>query len=117
MTAQLNALAAPQLKEAVNGVLHVGKLEGNAHGLVLPYQNQTACDVVALHVKTSNGNSFEKQTVVTPAGVGKPLTFAIPKDVFEKELVPQATAELHYTITNRAGNSVASQSLTVQLML
>ncbi|VVP77334.1 hypothetical protein PS925_00141 [Pseudomonas fluorescens] len=115
MTAQVKALAAPQLKEAVNGVLHVGKLEGNAHGLVSPYQYQTTGDVVALHVKTSTGNSFEEQTIVTEAGVGRPLTFAIPKDVFEKKLVPQATAELHYIVKRVGQNPETSNVLKVHL--
>ncbi|RON65108.1 hypothetical protein [Pseudomonas fluorescens] len=117
MTAQVKALAAPELKEAEHGVLHVGKLEGPATGLVHTYPNQAERDVVTLSVKTSTGNSFEADTVVTAAGVGKPVTFAIPKDVFEKKLVPGASVKLYCTVTDDAGNSSASPSLTVQLKL
>lgn len=110
MTAQVKALPAPKLKEAPEGVLHVGELIGNAHGLVSPYPNQVIDDVVALHVKTSTGNSFEHQTVVTEAEVGKPLTFAISKDVFERDLIPQATAELYYLVT-RAGQHLGTSAV------
>lgn len=115
MTAQVKALAAPQLEEAVEGVLHVGELKGNAHGLVSPYQYLATGDVVALHVKTSTGNSFEAQTVVTEAGVGQPLTFAIPKDVFEKQLVLEATAELHFIVKRVGQNPETSNVLKVHL--
>ncbi|ANI52587.1 hypothetical protein PDR5_08570 [Pseudomonas sp. DR 5-09] len=43
------------------------------------------------------------------------MIFAIPKDVFEKKLVPGAKAELHYTVTRFNGNAESSPLLTVQL--
>ena len=115
MTAQVKTLAAPVLKEAVKDVLHVGKLEEHATGVVPPYLNSAAGDKVALHVKTSTGNSFEEHITVTAAGAGKPIVFAIPKDVFEKKLVPGATAKLHYVVTAVAHPPAESAPLTVRL--
>nr|WP_315446837.1 hypothetical protein [uncultured Pseudomonas sp.] len=115
MTAQVKALAAPQLKEAENGVLHVHKLEGHATVLVDTYTNQTVGDIVKIQITTSTGNSFGEQKVVTAAQVGKPLTFAIPKDVFEKNLVQDATAKLHYVVTAVAHQPAESAPLTVHL--
>jgi hypothetical protein len=115
MNAQVKALAVPVLREAVEGVLNVGKLEGEAHGEVT-YENSAVGDVVALHVETTTGNSFEDQITLNAATVGTLLIFAIPKDVFEKELVPGATASLRYSVT-RASNISESPVLTVQLEL
>jgi hypothetical protein len=115
MNAQVKALAAPVLREAVKGVLYVGKLEGKAHGEVT-YDNSAVGDVVTLHVETTTGNNFKDQTTLTAATVGKLLLFAIPKDVFEKKLVPGATASLRYSVT-RASNISESPVLTVQLEL
>ncbi|VVM47587.1 hypothetical protein [Pseudomonas fluorescens] len=115
MNAQVKALAAPVLREAVKGVLDVGKLGGKAHGEVT-YENSAVGDVVALDVKTTTGNSFKDQITLTAATVGTLLPFAIPKDVFEKKLVPGATASLRYSVT-RASNISDSPVLTVQLEL
>ena len=115
MTAHVKVLAAPELQEAVNGVLHVGKLQEKAHGVVNAYANQAAGDVVALHVKTSTGNSFETEITVTDLQAGKPLVLAVPKDVFEKKLVPKATAELHYTVARAGQNLGSSDMLRVKL--
>lgn len=114
MTAQANALAKPVLKEAKDDVLFVGKLEGVAHGLVT-YENSGVGDVVALHVKTSTGNSFKDEIRLTAITVGKPLVFAIPKDVFEKKLVPGATADLDYVVTRVAQVPEHSETLQVHL--
>ena len=116
MTAQVKALTAPDLKEAVNRVLHVSQLKGDAHGVVPPYHQAADGDLITLHVKTSTGNTWEGSHVLTAAEVGKPVIFAIPKDIFENKLVPGARAELYYTITKN-GNAESSPLLTVQLEL
>ncbi|WRH93170.1 hypothetical protein RCC30_03785 [Pseudomonas fluorescens] len=82
----------------------------------MTYDNSAVGDVVTLHVETTTGNNFKDQTTLTAATVGKLLLFAIPKDVFEKKLVPGATASLRYSVT-RAGNISVSPVLTVQLEL
>ena len=115
MTAQVKALEAPVLEEAVNGVLHVGKLKGDAHSVVPPFSQAAVGDVINMHVRTSTGNEWQEIRVLTAAEVGRPVIFAIPKDVFEKKLVPGARAELHYTVTSNNGNAVLSPLLTVQL--
>jgi len=114
MTAQVKTLVAPELEEAKNGVLKVSELKEAAHGVVPPYQQAAAGDRITLHVETSTGNKWEGSHVLTAAEVGKQVSFAIPKSVFEKHLVPGANAKLHYTITQN-GNSLMSPSLTVQL--
>ncbi|MBH3407206.1 hypothetical protein I5P86_19320 [Pseudomonas glycinae] len=115
MTAQVKALEAPTLKEAENGVLFLGKLKGDAHGGVPPYQQAAAGDVIIMKVETSTGNEWEGRHVLSAAEVGEPVIFAIPKHVFEKKLVPGAEAELHYTVTRNNGNAESSPLLTVQL--
>lgn len=115
MTAQVNALAAPELKEAEDGVLHVGKLKEHATALVHTYPKQAEGEVVTLSVKTSTGNSFDVDTVVTAAGVGKPLTFAIPKDIFEKNLVPGASAKLHYVKKGEISEHSDTLQVTLEL--
>lgn len=114
MTAQVKSLAAPIVLEGVKGVLHVGELKDNARGVVHVYDNQTAGDVVVLHVKTASGDSWDAPHTVT-GGEARPITFAIPKEVFEKNLGAGSTASLHYTVTNQAGNSDLSQVLTIRL--
>ena len=114
MTAQIKALAEPALKEAVKGVLYVGKLKEDAHAEVAPYQNSAAGDEVVLYVTTSTGNNFDEKITLSPGTVGQLLIFAIPKSTFEKNLARGATAKLHYTVS-RAGNVSHSQVLTVQL--
>ncbi|CAI8874257.1 DUF3277 domain-containing protein [Pseudomonas sp. IT-347P] len=113
MTAQVNALAKPVLKEAKEGVLYVGKLERNAHGEVT-YENSAVGDLVTLYVETSTGNNFKDDIKLNAATIGTPLLFAIPKDIFEKNLVPGATAKLRYTVS-RAANVSVSPVLEVRL--
>jgi len=112
MTAQVNALAKPVLKEAKDDVLYVGKLDGDAHGLVT-YENSVVGDVVTLYVKPSSGNDFETHFILTST-TSMPVIFVIPKTIFEKNLVPGANAKLHYSVT-RASNVSASPVLTVRL--
>lgn len=115
MTAQVKTLVALILKEAENGVLFLSKLKGDAHGDVPPYQQAVAGDVITMKVETSTGNKWEARHTLTAAEVGKSVIFAIPKDVFEKKLVPGARAELHYTVTINNGNASSSPLLKVQL--
>jgi len=114
MTAQQKALAAPVLKEAVEGVLYVHNLIGAAHGEVGPYP-YAAGDKVEFTVQTSTGNTWVDSIIVTPDSVGKPVTFAIPKETFAKGLVPDATAKLRYSITSLSGSPAYSADLVVQL--
>ena len=115
MTAQVKALATPVLKEAVNGVLHVGKLEGSAHAVVPPPPGLAVGDLVSLRVATSMGNDFQERIVVTAAEIGKPLTIAIPKHVFEKNLVSDASAKIDYSVTKMSQPPETSPTLTVKL--
>lgn len=115
MTAQVKAFVAPDLREAVNGVLHLSQLQGDAHGVVPPYPQANQGDMITLQVETTTGNKWEARHVLTAAELGKSVIFAIPKDVFEKKLVPGARAELHYTVTRNNGNAESSPLLTVQL--
>jgi len=114
MTAQAKTLVAPDLKEAVNGVLHVSQLKGDAHGDVPPYPLAAAGDEITMQAETSTGNEWKGSHVLTAAEVGKHVIFAIPKSVFEKNLVPGANANLRYIITQN-GNSLMSPSLTIRL--
>ena len=115
MTAQVKTLPHPGLKEAVNGVLHVGKLEGKAHGVVPPYDNARERDSVVFTVQTSTGNTWSDQIILNNLTVGKPVIFSIPKETFEKNLVPDATAKLRYRVTTASGNQADSADLGVQL--
>ena len=115
MTAQQKALAAPVLKEAVEGVLYVHNLIDAAHGEVGPYPYAAAGDKVEFTVQTSTGNTWVYSIIVTPDSVGKPVTFAIPKETFAKGLVPDATAKLRYSVTTASGNPAVSVDLVVQL--
>ncbi|AVX87563.1 MULTISPECIES: hypothetical protein [Pseudomonas] len=115
MTAHAKALAAPSLREAENGKLYVGKLTGAAHGEVLPYPNASVGDHITFHVVTTSGNTREDHQILTEPEVGKPIIFLIPKDVFEKNLTPEATAELRYSVTSRDQPPKASPLLTIKL--
>lgn len=115
MTAHAKALAAPSLREAEDGKLYVGKLTGAAHGEVPHYLHASVGDQITFHVVTTSGNTWEGHHMVTAPEVGKPITFLIPKDVFEKNLTPEATADLHYSITIRDQPPALSPLLTIKL--
>ncbi|MFJ7110083.1 hypothetical protein ACIQU2_21190 [Pseudomonas sp. NPDC098740] len=115
MTAQLKALEAPVLKEAVEGVLYVHNLIDPAHGVVWPYPYAAAGDNVEFTVQTSTGNTWVGSIALTQASVGKPVTFSIPKETFAKGLVLDATAKLQYSVTSASGNQARSADLVVQL--
>lgn len=115
MTAQVKALAAPALPEAVNGVLHVGKLKEHATAVIQPYVNSAAGDKVTLHVKTGTGSSFEDTTILTAGGGGLDVLFYIPKSFFESEPLPTGTANLHYVVIRVAGTPDTSKDLEVKL--
>ena len=115
MTAHAKALAAPSLREAENGKLYVGKLTGAAHGEVLPYPNASVGDHITFHVVTTSGNTREDHQILTEPEVGKPIIFLIPKDVFEKKLIPEATADLHYIVTRFNQVPEKSPSLRIKL--
>jgi len=116
MTAQQKALAAPVLKEAVEGVLYVHNLIDAAHGVVSSYVNASVGDKVEFNVKTSADNTWLGQQVLT-GDTGKPIVFKIPKYVFEKDLKPGATADLHYVVTRIGQTPEQSSALKVQLEL
>jgi hypothetical protein len=115
MTAQVKTLAAPTLKEAVKGVLHIGKLQGNAHGHVPPNPNFAIGDTITFVVETSTGNTNEQLHALTAAELGRPVVISIPKDVFEKNLKPGATAELFYTWAGHDQTSETSPHLKLKL--
>lgn len=70
---------------------------------------------VEFKVQTSYGNHWSYSIALTAAMVGLPITFAIPKHVFEKNLVPSATAKLHYSVKDDSRNAVVSPVLVVQV--
>ncbi|TBN34134.1 hypothetical protein [Pseudomonas sp. BGI-2] len=113
MTAQEKTMPAPVLKEANNDVLYVGKLTGPAHGEVTPHGDMTVGDKVEFTVQTSTGNHWSGTKRVEP--VPLVMVFAIPKETFEKGLVPDATAKLRYRVTSASGNQADSIDLVVQL--
>ena len=115
MTAQQKVLSSPELKEAVKGVLYVHNLVGPAHGIVPPYADMKVGQKVEFTVQTSYGDNWRESILVTAAMVGLPITFAIPKDVFEKNLVPGATAKLNYSVTEASGNPTLSPDLVVKV--
>lgn len=115
MTAQVKNLATPTLEEAENGVLHIGKLQGNAHGNVPSNPNFAAGDRITFFVTTSTGNKWDYLHALTAAELGRPVVLAIPKAVFEKNLKPDATAELFYTWTKHDQASEASAHLKLKL--
>lgn len=117
MTAQQKALVAPVLKEAVEGVLYVHNLIDPAHGVVWPYPYAAAGDNVEFTVQTSTGNTWQGQLVLTAGDAGKPIVFKIPKHVFEKNLKPGATADLHYVVIRIGQTSEQSVVLKVQIEL
>ncbi|PNA05003.1 MULTISPECIES: hypothetical protein [unclassified Pseudomonas] len=116
MTAQVKTWAAPGLEESENGVLHVGKLKEDAHGVVPPNQQAAAGDTITMHVKTSTGNKWDKSRLLTAAEVGKPVIYKIPKAVFEEGLVTDASADLDYRITKNGGAPQQSPTLRVKLV-
>jgi hypothetical protein len=115
MTAQQKVLLTPALQEAVEGVLYVHQLVGPAHGIVPKYDDMKVGQKVEFSVQTSYGNHWSESIALTAAMVGRPITFAIPKDVFEKKLVPDATAKLHYSVTDHSGKAVESPALSVKV--
>ncbi|WP_338800819.1 hypothetical protein V9L13_25020 [Pseudomonas sp. RSB 5.4] len=115
MTAQAKALAAPSLREAEDGKLYVGKLTGDAHGEVPPYPHASVGDGITFHVVTTSGTTWQHHHVLTAPELGMQITFSIPKDVFEKKLTPEATADLHY-ITKRL-NQEPEKSPTLHIKL
>ncbi|WP_447788330.1 hypothetical protein [Pseudomonas farris] len=115
MTAQQKVLAKPVLKEATQGVLYVSQLMGPAHGIVAPYPNATVGDKVEFTVQTSTGNSWSYMITLIQAMIGSPIVFAIPKDIFEKSLTPDATARLQYSVTSASGPTDHSSDLLVKL--
>ncbi|WLI11846.1 MULTISPECIES: hypothetical protein [Pseudomonas] len=115
MTAQLKTLSAPQLREAIKSVLFVDNLIDPAHGEVPPYANATVGDKVEFTVQTSTGNSWTHLIILTQALVGSLIVFDIPKNIFEKNLTPDATATLRYSVTSASGNTALSPDLLVKL--
>ncbi len=115
MTAQQKVLSAPTLKEAVNQVLKVSDLKDDAHGVVSPYANMAVGQKIELKVQTSYGNQWSAAHVVTAAEAGKPITFAIPKHIFEKNLVAGATAKLNYSVAEQSGSVAHSPDLVVKV--
>ncbi|RON40421.1 hypothetical protein [Pseudomonas brassicacearum] len=117
MTAQQKALEAPVLKEAIEGVLYVHNLIDPAHGVVWPYVNASVGDKVEFTVRTSTDNTWQGQHILTAGDAGKPIEFKILKHVFEKNLKPGASADLHYVVTRIGQVSEHSAELRVQLEL
>lgn len=116
MTAQQKVLAALRLKEATpEGVLKLSGFTGPAHGEIAPYANMTAGDEIESTVLTSTGNSEIYKTIVTHAMVGRSTIVQIRREVFEKNLVPGATAKLRYSVTSASGNTAHSPDLVVKL--
>ncbi|ALI00503.1 hypothetical protein C1Y08_08385 [Pseudomonas sp. FW306-02-F02-AA] len=114
MTAQQKVLPAPTLEEAVDDILYVHKLKDAAHGVVPPNTGMKVGAIVVFKVQPSHGNAWssERHVVTDPS---KPITFAIPKHVFEKNLFPDATAILHYSVKDQSGNVVVSSVLTIKV--
>jgi hypothetical protein len=115
MTAQVKNLATPVLEEAENGVLHIGKLQGNAHGHVPPNPNFAPGDMITFVVETSTGNTNEQLRALTAAELGRPVVISIPKDVFERNLTPDATAKLFYKWKKHDQTSETSPHLKLKL--
>lgn len=115
MTAQAKAFAAPSLREAEDGKLYVGELTGAAHGEVPLYLHASVGDGITFHVVTTSGNTWNDHHVLTAPEVGKPIIFLIPKDVFEKKLILEATADLHYIVTRFNQVPEKSPSLRIKL--
>ncbi|MFJ7316291.1 hypothetical protein ACIQVE_26795 [Pseudomonas sp. NPDC098747] len=119
MTARVNALAAPALREALTHdgkfTLYVHNLIDPAHGEVPAYANANAGDLVKFLIETSTGNTWCAEHALTEPERHKPVVFAVSKAFFENETIPGTTTELRYTITNVNGDSAMSPSLTVHL--
>ncbi|WP_426235567.1 hypothetical protein [Pseudomonas sp. TWP3-2] len=115
MTAQQSGVAPVVLSEAVGGVLYMETLSDPTSARVPSYQNVQVGDKIKLSVNTSTGNAWSYEVTLTPATVGNPIEFGVPKGTFEQNLVSGATADLHYKITNPVGNPVTSPVLRVQL--
>jgi hypothetical protein len=115
MTAQLKTLDKPSLPNAVGDVLYVHNLPDPTPGVVPSYGNATQGDVVKFRVVTSTGNTWQESYVLIAGDVGKPITFQIKKETFEKNLTSGATADVHYTLTRGTGRPVQSPVLQVRL--
>ncbi|HJR29687.1 MAG TPA: hypothetical protein VJ889_13335 [Pseudomonas sp.] len=115
MTAQQKVLPALRLQEAIQGVLELSKFKGPAHGEIASYANMAEGDEIKVWVQTSTGNSETYLTVVTQAMVGHPTVLKIRREVFEKNLVPGATAKLGYKVIPVAGNPASSPDLVVKV--
>jgi hypothetical protein len=119
MNVQVKELAAPRLREAIehNGklILFVHNLVDPAHGEVQSYPNASKGDRITFMVSTSTGNKYsEELDVKSPADA--PFVFKIPKNVFAEKLVPDATAELSYSVQTSSGNTAKSAVLLVYLV-
>ncbi|MHC8342096.1 hypothetical protein [Pseudomonas sp. RT6P73] len=98
MTAEVNFLAAPKLREAIDGKLYVHNLIDPAHGEIEAYPNAAKGDFVKLTVATSTGNTWSEEVLLNSLSAGKLIVFKIPKRIFEENLTSGATAELQYTV-------------------
>jgi hypothetical protein len=108
-----NPVAAPVVKEALGGVLNVSSLVGGATAQIHATPPVFSKDSeVELITTTSTGNSWNVSVKLT--NVPFILNVLVPKEVFEKNLVPGATATLQYTIKTN-GSSVASERLELTL--
>lgn len=115
MNTKVNVLLAPKIEEAVGDKLSVGKLVNEATGVVPLYSGAGAGDVITLNVVTSTGNNFEYQHALTGPEVGHPISIKIPKDIFSKDLVQGATADVSYTV--RQSGTPSRTSLVLKLHL
>ncbi|WP_205891221.1 hypothetical protein, partial [Pseudomonas frederiksbergensis] len=109
-------LPALRLKQVdAQGVLKLSTFAGPAHADISPYPKMAAGDVIETWVQTSTGNSCTYKTPVTQAMVGYPTVVEILRAVFEKDLVPGATAKLGYTVFPAAGTPTVAPDLVVKV--
>ncbi|WP_141234560.1 hypothetical protein [Pseudomonas sp. Irchel s3f10] len=108
MTQQTKNLAQPFLRETDNGVLYVGRIVGNVQCHLPESEFLDESCMVTLFIQTSTYEKIE----LTLKATGAPLSFAIPKDVFEKILVSYEHASIYYT-TTRDGTNLVSPALEV----
>ncbi len=94
--------------------VEVSKLPDPVVAKVPEYTQWGPHDTVRLEATTSAGNAWSDVIQLSP-GTQFPLSFAIPKSLFEKGLVADATATLAYVVWAGGVNPSHSQLLTLSL--
>ena len=113
MTEEQIELVMPRIIDIDRGVLYVSKLKDVAHGVVHTYGKMVAGQILEIFVETSYSNFWSVQIVLVDP-VETSITFLVPKDIFEKNFVPNNRAYSYYIVKD-AGIEKKSEKLEFQV--